>query len=376
MIASMHVVPSILEEAAGPSYAIPRLCRVLSALGDTVKLHCLDTAQADGSFDVCTYPRWEFPKRLGVSPQMFHALQAAADSAEIMHNHSLWMMPNIYSGWATRSKKCRLVTSPHGTLAPWAWARSRWVKRLIWPLQKEVLFRADCLHATAEAELQHMRQMGLRAPVALIPFGIDIPVICENKRNDRLRELLFFGRIHPTKGVDLLLQVWSRLEKNNAMWRLRIVGPDNGGYLKQMERLATELRLTRVSFEGPVYGDAKYHLLSSADLYVLPTHTENFGFTVAEALACGVPAIVTTGAPWSGLVTNKCGWWISRDEQSLYITLQEAMLLPDVELRAMGMNGRDWMQRDFSWEEIGRRMHLTYEWLLGGGTPPGWVETV
>jgi glycosyltransferase involved in cell wall biosynthesis len=308
---------------------------------------------------------------------MRNALEKAAKTAQIIHNHSLWMMPNIYPAIAVKGSQCRLVSSPRGTLSEYALNRSKWLKKGVWIFgQRDVLKTSVCLHATSEIEYREIRQKGLRPAVSIIPNGVEIPL--ERKRlkpKSDFRQLLFLSRIHPKKGIDLLLCAWARVENQFPDWELHIVGPDNGGYLSQMQVLANDLNVKRVIFSGPVYGDEKDRTYFSADLYVLPTHSENFGLTVAEALAHGVPAIVTKGAPWSGLETNNCGWWIDIGKESLTECLREAMLKTDNELLTMGEQGRAWMKRDFSWKQIGEMMHKTYEWVLGGGQPPKWVVT-
>ena len=115
------------------------------------------------------------------------------------------------------------------------------------------------------------------------------------------------------------------------------------------------LGLTRVSVEGPIYGDAKTAAYREADLFVLPTLNENFGLTVAEALAAGTPAISTKGAPWSGLESEGCGWWIDHGVEPLAAALAHAMALPREALKAMGDKGREWMARDFSWDRVAQR---------------------
>ena len=119
-----------------------------------------------------------------------------------------------------------------------------------------------------------------------------------------------------------------------------------------------------MSFTGEVKGDVKNELLSRASIYVLPTHTENFGISVGEALACGTPVITTTGAPWSGLVDNNCGLWIELSVKNLTQALEDMMSRSIDELTRMGENGRQWMNRDFAWEEIARKTIKSYEWLL------------
>jgi len=376
----VHIVPSISAEASGPSYSVPRLCDALTCQGEEVELHVLSPAPANASFQHYTthaHPSWPLLPRLGISPRMRNALAKSAKTAQIMHNHSLWMLPNIYPSSAVKGTQCRLVTTPRGTLSEYAINRSRWLKRAVWALgQRNVLRESACLHATAEIEYHEIRHKGLHAPVAIIPNGIEIPSEHKHQKSSKqLRRLLFLGRIHPKKAVDLLLHAWAKLEKQYSDWELHIVGPDNIGYLSKMQALAEELKIKRMTFPGPVYGSEKRRAYLSADLYVLPTHSENFGMTVAEALAHGVPAIVSKGAPWAGLEKERCGWWIDIGEEPLAECMGEAMSKSSKDLADMGMRGREWMNRDFSWDKIGKMMHKTYEWVLGGGTPPVWVVT-
>ncbi len=380
MIKSVHVVPNIDAEAGGPSYSVPMLCRSLAEQGERVELHVLaQTATRNDSNPpfIHEHQAWPIPKRFGISTAMLRALQEAAAKADVIHNHSLWMFPNICPVIAIRRTHCRLVTSPRGTLSAWALRRSRWLKKLVWVCgQSEVLKKSSCIHATAEAECHDIRQLGLKPPIAVIPNGIEIPFqIKQEKDSNQLRKILFLSRIHPKKGVDVLLRAWANLEKHYAEWELEIVGPgDPPGYLQQMKALAKDLHIRRVSFPGPAYGRAKTLAYSSADLFVLPTHSENFGVAVAEALAHALPVVVTKGAPWAGLMTHRCGWWIDSGVGALTGCLREALSLSPVERTEWGARGRTWMQSDFSWERIGAMMHKTYLWLSGGGTPPDWVR--
>jgi glycosyltransferase involved in cell wall biosynthesis len=127
--------------------------------------------------------------------------------------------------------------------------------------------------------------------------------------------------------------------------------------------LAIALGLTRVSVEGPIYGDAKTTAYEDADVFVLSTLNENFGLTVAEALAAGTPVISTKGAPWSGLESEGCGWWIDQGVEPLAAALARTMGLPREALKAMGNKGREWMMRDFSWDRVAHDMLDVYLWL-------------
>lgn len=365
-----HVVPHIDQEASGPSYSVPRLCQSIAACNNAVELKCLAALGPISGVELSVYKQWPLLGHFAISSDMTRALRQRAREPGIVHNHSLWSMVNVASGCVVPGHRAKLVTSPRGTLAEWALQRNRHLKRLLWLLQKRALQRADLLHATCDQELQEIRSLGLRAPVVLIPNGIDVPDLAGDEPTARRKTLLFLSRIHPKKGIDELLRAWQALEPVHPEWRLVIAGTGEARHEQHVKELAGVLELQRVEFPGPVYGAEKSATYCAADLFVLPTHAENFGLVVAEALAHGCPAIVTRGAPWSGLVAERCGWWIERDPLRLTETLRQAMAMRGDELASMGRRGRAWMRRDFSWESIGCRMNRAYRWLVHGGEPP------
>ena len=237
--------------------------------------------------------------------------------------------------------------------------------------------KAHLLHATSEVEYNEIRSQGFTAPVAVIPNGIDVPtlpVLPPCAADSKSRTLLFLSRIHPIKGLDRLLQAWVEIQGNHPDWRLVIAGRGDAAHVEEVKSLSAKIGALRVEFPGPLYGAAKSQAYWDADLFVLPTHSENFGMVVAEALAHGCPAIVSTGAPWPGLQTESCGWWVDNDVDTLAATLTGAMELPVDELPAMGQRGRAWMERDYGWTAIGQKMDAAYRWLLTGGNRPTWVK--
>jgi glycosyltransferase involved in cell wall biosynthesis len=261
-------------------------------------------------------------------------------------------------------------------LDPWALKRSAWKKRMVrfW-FEDAHLRGAACLRATSALEASHFRTFGLRNPIAIVANGIDLPTLrLKPAKPGPHRRVLFLSRIHPKKGIDLLLRCWSSLERSHDDWELIIAGPDEGGHAADMKMLAEELFLKRVRWAGPVYGDEKSALYRAADLFVLPTHAENFGLVVGEALAHEVPVITTTGAPWDELEANGCGWWIELSERVLASALDEAMRLSDETRREMGARGRAWVEQAFAWPAIARQMAEVYEWVAGGGAPPATVS--
>jgi glycosyltransferase involved in cell wall biosynthesis len=376
----VQVVANVAVEASGRSHSVPALCAGLARLGHDVRLHTVEPAPAAWPYAgvVHTPHRRSLPRiPLRASAGLHAALRREAQSAAVLHSHGLWLLPNVYPARVVRGTRCRLVTSPRGTLAPVALGISRWSKKLMWAVvQRAAVEASDCLHATSLTEREEILAAGLRRPIAVIPNGVSIPEAkpAAETTGRELRRLLFLGRIHPIKGLDVLVPVWRELESAFPDWQLVIAGPDEGSHRDALRELARAAGCRRIEFHPPAYGAAKSALLWSADLFVLPTRTENFGMAVAEALAHGVPVVTTHGAPWSGLETHGAGWWVQLDRDALGQALRDAMSLAPDALARRGVAGRAWMQRAFSWDEIAREMQAVYFWLAGDGPQPASVS--
>jgi glycosyltransferase involved in cell wall biosynthesis len=379
----IQVVPAIAEEASGPSYSVVRLCQSLIDQGQEVTLAALDWAPMPSPPPFLkTFPlRWG-PRRLGRSPAMRRWLdeQVQSKSVNLLHSHGMWQMNAVYPGWAARKGNINLVVSPRGAFSEWALQYGSVMKKAFWPaLQRPALAHATCFHATAASEFEDIRRQGFSQPVAIIPNGIDIPNLPPKQPGD-CRTLLFLGRVHRVKGLDMLLPAWRGVQSRFPDWRLVIAGSDDGyygksGYLEELHQLAQNLGIERIEFVGALYGTAKTQAYQDADLYILPSYSENFGVTVAEALAAGTPAIVSKGAPWEGLDTHEAGWWIDRGVDPLVVCLEDALGRSRDDLGQMGQQGRIWIEAEFAWPQIGAQMAATYQWLLNQSLPvPTWVR--
>jgi len=369
----VHVVPAITEEASGPSYSVVRLCESLVEAGGQVTLAAMDWAPIANPPSVLrTFPMGSGPRRLGRSPSMARWLEEQARSGRIsvLHNHGMWQMNAVYPGRVASRHGTPYMVSPRGTWSEWAMSNGSWLKRPFWHVvQRPSVDRVTCFHATAESEYEDIRRLGFRQPVAVIPNGVDIPPPIV-KVEGRSRTLLFLGRIHPKKGLDLLLPAWGAVQARFPDWRLRIVGSDEGyhgssGYMAELKALAATLGLQRIEFSGALHGAAKWQAYADADLFVLPTYSENFGMSVAEALASATPAIVSRGAPWAGLTERRAGLWVDIGVDPLVAGLEDLLHRGPVELREMGRNGRGWMTASYSWRAIGQQMAEVYRWLTG-----------
>jgi glycosyltransferase involved in cell wall biosynthesis len=373
----IHIVSTIHEEAAGPSYLVPSMCEALISLGLKVKLALLDwTPFKIYKPFIKKFPLGFGPRRLGLSPKMRKWLKHEINegNVNIIHNHSLWMMPNVYAGDFISGSSCKLVVSPHGTLSKMALSINSLQKKVFWYLfQAQTIKAVHCFHATAESEYHDIRSLGFKQPVCIIPNGVNVPPLnFLPKRGPR--KLLYLGRIHPIKGIDILVNAWKIIEREFPDWELCIAGPDNNGYLLETQNLAKKLKIKRVKFLGPLFGEKKLRAYREASIFILPSHSENFGMTIAESLAAGTPVITTKAAPWEKLEEKGAGWWIDIGVDPLVICLRHALAKSSVHLEKMGRAGWQWMLEDFSWEHITKKMLRTYRWLLIGGKTPSWVK--
>jgi glycosyltransferase involved in cell wall biosynthesis len=260
-------------------------------------------------------------------------------------------------------------------LEPWALRYRAWKKKVAWiTYQRGDLASASGFCATSDDEAANIRALGFSQPISIIPNGIEIPEWQEPiPRDGPERTVLFLSRIHPKKGLLDLIRAWTIVRPPH--WRVVIAGPDELGHKTEVVRAVEQAGLSDViSFHEAVDGTAKLALYRRADLFVLPTYSENFGLVIAEALACGVPVITTRGAPWEGLRRHRCGWWIEIGHEALAITLREAVAMADGERVAMGRRGRAWVERAFAWSEIVGQMTDYYHWLLHGGDRPACVS--
>jgi len=369
----VHVVPHIEAEASGVRSVLLPLCQHLAARGHDVEISCLAAEGQIPGVRLDLHPEWPVLRRFAISPSHARRLRSVAGRVDIIHNHGAWSMVNVAAGLVVPGRRAKLVTSPHGMMTPWALRQHRTFKRLGWLLQQRAFTRADLLHASSAEERDELRGLGLKAPIAVIPHGIDVPALPAHQAAKAGRTLLFLSRIHPKKGIDRLLHAWRQLESTHPDWRLVIAGGGESAHEREAQELAVGLGVQRVEFPGPLYGEAKTSAYLSADLFVLPTHSENFGVVVAEALAHGCPAIVSHGAPWSGLEREGCGWWVENDADALDATLRQAMSKSTRDLAEMGRLGRAWMQRDFSWPSIAGRVETAYRWILSDGGRPDWI---
>jgi len=362
-------VASLDPSTGGPARSIPSLGEALSKAAIDIQLFINN--KEGKSQDRKTTPTSFSVNPINKLDVTVRELQKGKLNKTLIHNHGLWLPINHHTCVIARRFNIPLVISPRGMLEPWARSYKSWKKTIAWYLyQHRDLQRAAVLHATSEQEAANLKLLELRIPIAVIPNGVDIPELPEESvKKGKIKTALFLSRVHPKKGLINLVRAWGKVHP--AGWQVVIAGPDEGGYQADVEKEIQRHGLTDgFIFIGSVSDQEKWQHYSSADLFVLPTHSENFGIVIAEALASGTPVITTKGTPWQELETHKCGWWIDIGVEPLAKALEEAINLSPEERQAMGQRGRCLVEQNYSWDKIGQEMVAVYQWVLRGGGIP------
>jgi glycosyltransferase involved in cell wall biosynthesis len=298
-------------------------------------------------------------------------------SSDLVHVHGLWRQHSLAAAHAARRHGKPYLVSAHGMLEPWALGHKGWKKRLYGALvERSNLRRAACLRALTRQEVSDYRRYGIALPAAVVPNGVDLePPGAPDAFLDAWpglrgqRMVLFLGRLHPKKGLDVLLRAWAAAPQAPA-GHLVIAGPDFGGTRAGSEALAAELGLRHsVTFTGQLAGSLKRAALAAAHAFVLPSFSEGLSMAVLEALAAGVPVVASPGCNLPEIAAEGCGWVVEAAPRPLAAALAEALSLSAGDRAAVGARARGLAERRFSWPAVAAQMAAVYDWVLGGGRP-------
>ena len=377
-----QVGDSLAVSQGGTASACAHLANHLVAAGADVWL--LTLQGANGARQWALDPRvrtWSCrprgPRRLGYGAELTRGLDPLTPP-ELVHVHGLWRLHYLQAARFALRSGLPLIVSVHGMLHRAALAQRAGVKRLArWLFQDALLEGARCLHATASEEAAEIRRLGFTGPIAVVPWGVDVPreVMASQAASSEHRTLLYLGRLHPGKGLDPLVRAWAQVHARFRSWQLVVAGEGEKRYQAKLAALVASLGIgDAVTLAGPVEGLDRERLFAAASLVVLPSPAENFGLVVPEALARGVPVMTTHGSPWSRVEAEGCGWWVPAGEGALAVALADALACPPDTLRAMGERGRRFARAEFAWDRRAADMTALYEWALGRRAEPAFVN--
>lgn len=358
----LHYIPSLAAYAGGVASYLSVLCE---ELGKLVELHVATSYESKREVKICN----AIVHRISSGLTCYSSSKALLKELrpDVVHINGCWQPQLAFFQWAARSLKIPVVLSPHGMLEPWIVKRHYWTRK--WPAiqlyQRGLVKRADYLHATADTEKDNLLRLGWNSRIAVIPNAVNIEEL-PLKDNWRIKKrIVFMSRLHVKKGIELLLEALSHLKPDLDGYEVIIAGEGEPHYVETLKKVAISFGLSEiVKFVGGVYGAEKVSLLQSADLFVLPTYSENFGIVVAEALACGTPVITTHGTPWKELEDYACGWYIPVEVNALRKTLREAMSLTEETIETMGRNGRRLVEKQYTDKSVASQFFEKYAFLF------------
>nr|WP_322626380.1 glycosyltransferase [uncultured Flavobacterium sp.] len=328
-------------------------------------------------FDLKLYPKSNF---------FFYSSEAKKglleSDADILHVHGLWRYPHAFiSKWKSRSDKPVVVT-PHGMLDPYIIANQGKVKRILgdFLFARNSFEKIDCYHALCKAELDAIRAYGIDKPVAIIPNGINMPEsdLVRKQPDDNKKHLLFLARLHPKKGVDMLLEAIGQVKTENPEklkdYIVDIVGwPQENFDVKLKEIVAKYALEDIVIFHGGLFGEKKSDVYAKAYAYILPSHGEGLPMTVLEAWSWGLPVIMTPQCNIPEGFDNDAAIAIQNNTESVKEGLLKFMSLTEEEALAMGQRGKELVKKEFTWQLSAEKMDKVYGWLAGKLPKPEFI---
>jgi glycosyltransferase involved in cell wall biosynthesis len=389
----LHVIPSVSPLHGGPSFAVRRMAEAVAALDVEVDVA---TTTANGKEELRVplgrpvneqgvryfyFPR-QYPKSWTFSWPLTRWLAQYAGAYDVLHVHALFSYPSLAACWAARREGVPYVLRPLGTLDPWALRFRRWKKTpYFWLFERRNLLGAAAVQAVSPQEQRAIKGRGLPIRVVTIPLGVDPPAFEDSKgatpssrATDSVVKVLFLSRLHPKKGIELLLRAAGLLARQHQIL-LFIAGDGDAAYVRKLRQYAAVSGLEdRVIFTGFVMGAEKRRLLEQADLFVLPSYDENFGMAVAEALSVGLPVVVSEHVALAEHIREAgAGLVVTSDAPDLARAM--ATLIKDPELRhRLGQAGRQLVRSEFSWSEVARRLAALYEQLIVSAGPGNSVK--
>lgn len=380
----MAVVSHLDPRYGGLSAVVPRLGLEMERDGIAVTLvgfcapgeFCVPAGYEDGRLSEWPMSRMAWLR----DGELRERLRAAVRGVDGVHVHGLWEQSTAAACAMAREVGRPYVLSAHGMLEPWALQNKR-LKKWVYAaaVERANVQGAACLHALTQAEALNYRRFGARGPIAIVPNGVTVPerlcgeMFLETYPELRGRRLvLFLSRLHPKKGLDLLLSAWALIEKQWPEAQVVLAGPDFDGTRERMEALAAAKGIgERVTFTGMLEGAMKWSALAAAECFVLPSHSEGLSMSVLEAMGASLPVIVTEQCNMPEVRGLDLGWEIEPAVHPLMGALEE-VLGNSAEANALvGKRGRRLVEERYGWETVARQMAGVYRWVLGGAEPDG-----
>ena len=382
----LHVIPSISSKRGGPSKAIFDMVKALRSEGvDASILSTIDNSMyREEKFvenewfihlDVpvlllpCLDSKFRIVREFLFSSSLTYWLLSNIRNYDLIHVHAIFSYPSTIAMIIARLYKKPYIIRTIGQLSKWSLSQSKFRKKLMLTLiERSNLSNAVAIHVTSNSEQEEIFSLNLKCRVLLLGLGVefneDSDDIVKKTPNESVR-FLFLSRLHPKKRLEVLMNALACLQSyyNQRNWYLYIAGDGEQDYVLKLKRIANELGIAnRVVWMGHITGQIKENLLKSVDWYVLPSASENFAISAVEAMAAGVPVIITESVGVSDMVQkHRAGIITGSNSDELSQALYQAMNGPPL---AMKRASRQLVKEHYLWSNVGKQLSAFYSKVL------------
>ncbi len=380
----LHVVPSYLPATryGGPIYAVHGLCKALVRRGVDVSVYTTNV-NGNGVSNVetgvpvnldgvkITYFSSPYFKRLYYTPDMKRNFKQKLGEYDLVHGHSIYLWPTMAAARACDENKVPYVVSPRGMLVKDLVKKKNKLIKYVWitTVEKRNFACADLIHFTSTIEREEARRFKLRMNrICVLPNGIDIDELetlatrCRtNRSKDIVPHILYLGRLHWKKGLDLLIRSMTHVRGADLV----IAGNDEDGYASCLKNISREAGVDhRVRFEGPKYGADKYLALTDAYLSVLTSRSENFGNTVLESMAVGCPVVVSRHVGLAHTIQTSGAGMVVGSEPAEIASAINALINDPGRTKSMGERGMKTAREQFAWDVVVNKYIRQYRQVI------------
>jgi glycosyltransferase involved in cell wall biosynthesis len=391
----LQVIPSIGPARGGPTEIILNLVRELKQYGIDTEI----VTTNDDVIDLLDVPLnqkieyegvsvWFFPRfsgsvkglRLGTargfvfSAELARWLGQHLREYDIVHTHYLFSFAPTCAAAIARQQKIPYIVTPYGMLTAWALAHQRLKKQIYSIIERHNLKSAVAIHCSTPGELQDVSNYKVSTPSFVIPYGVHLPPLQPQAKQhlhraygipDTTPIVLFLSRLHSKKRPDLLLEALNKLATQNYDFHLILAGSGEPDYISYLTNLVSSLGLqSRTSMTGFVTGEKKDLLLQGSDLFVLPSFSENFGIAVAEAMAAGLPVIITPDVQIAPDVAAETAGLIVEGEVDAVRDAIASLLTSPETRHQLGENGKRLVSRRYCWSAIASNFSHVYRSIV------------